>query len=61
MQINILNLAFDPGLKQICPSSGQEDTQGAFVQASSSPPDLFICAVGSIVFVFGNEEIHAVH
>lgn len=47
---------FNPGLRSLLP-------QGRRIakEPSSSPPDLFIHAVGSIVFVFGNEEIHAVH
>lgn len=34
---------------------------GAFGPADVQPPDLFIRVAGSIVFVFVNEEIHAVH
>lgn len=32
-----------------------------FGQMNVHPSDLFIHAAGSIVFVFVNEEIHAVH
>lgn len=45
------------------PLYGQElgAPPGAFGPADVQPPDLFIRVAGSIVFVFVNEEIHAVH